>query len=111
MPVRFWYAALYRKEKDNMSKSYKKNPGYTLEKSSRTDKRLANKQVRKEANNSEMKFKHSDFKKVPKECYGYKKRWTLEEALENFRSGRNLSNVFKSEDEVIEYWKRCSVRK
>ena len=111
MPVRFWYAALYRKEKDSMSKSYKKNPGYTLEKSSRTDKRLSNKQIRKEANNSEMKFKHSDFKKVPKECYGYKRRWTLEEALENFRSGRNLSNVFKSEDEVIEYWKRCSVRK
>lgn len=94
-----------------MSKSYKKNPGYTLEKSSRTDKRLANKQIRKEANTSEMKLKHSDFKKVPKECYGYKKRWTLEEALENFRRGRNLSDVFKSEDEVIEYWKRCSIRK
>lgn len=31
MPVQFWYAALYRKEKDNMSKSYKKNPRYTLE--------------------------------------------------------------------------------
>ena len=58
-----------------MSKSYKKNPGYTIEKSSRADKRLANKQIRKEANNSEMKFKHSDFKKVPKECYGYKRRW------------------------------------
>ena len=53
-----------------MSKSYKKNPGYTLEKASKIDKRLANKQIRKEANNSEMKFKHSDFKKVPKECYG-----------------------------------------
>lgn len=94
-----------------MSKSYKKNSGYTLEKASKIDKRLANKQIRKEANNSDMKFKHSDFKKVPKECYGYKRRWTLEEALENFRSGRNLSNVFKSEDEVIEYWKKCSVRK
>lgn len=94
-----------------MSKSYKKNPGYTLEKSSRTDKRLANKQIRKEANNSKIKFKHSDFKKVPKECYGCKRKWTLEEAIKNFRSGRNLSNVFKSEDEVIEYWKKCSVRK
>lgn len=94
-----------------MSKSYKKNPGYTLEKASKIDKRLANKQIRKEANNSEMKFKHSDFKKVPKECYGYKRRWTLEEALENFRSGRYISNVFKSEDEVIEYWEKCSVRK
>lgn len=43
----------------------------------------------------------------------YKKNpgYTLEEALENFRSGRNISNVFKSEDEVIEYWKKCSVRK
>jgi ABC-type transporter Mla maintaining outer membrane lipid asymmetry ATPase subunit MlaF len=51
-----------------MSKSYKKNPEYTIEKSSRTDKRLANKHIRKEANNSEMKFKH--FKKVPKEIYG-----------------------------------------
>ena len=49
-----------------MSKSYKKNPGYTLEKASKIDKRLANKQIRKEANNSEMKFKHSDFKKVTK---------------------------------------------
>lgn len=53
-----------------MSKFYKKNPGYTIEKSSRTDKRLANKHIRKEANNSEMKFKHSDFKKAPKEIYG-----------------------------------------
>lgn len=51
-----------------MSKSYKKNPGYTLEKASKIDKRLANKQIRKEANNNEMKFKH--FKKAPKEIYG-----------------------------------------
>ena len=51
-----------------MSKSYKKNPEYTLKKASKIDKRLANKQIRKEANNNEMKFKH--FKKAPKEIYG-----------------------------------------
>ena len=47
-----------------MSKSYKKNPGYTLEKASKIDKRLANKQIRKEANNSEMKFKHLISQKI-----------------------------------------------
>ena len=102
-----------------MSRSYKKNPFVTDNRSSKQNKRIANRTVRRRLKNEEYMPARLQHKKITEswDICDYRWRMTKEEAIQWYQNEmeHEASELFKKRyptlEAWLEYWEKCHRRK
>lgn len=102
----------------DMSNSYKKNPWVNdhKRKVTKSNKREANKEVRRVAKKFDDVGQKAYYKKMTEswDITDYKQRWTKEEAKQEYENGELSDYIYKhypTLEKWLHYWEKCCYRK